>query len=165
VNREEIVDRFLDNAAKAAAGVRLVEDRQELPRILSELLPEGIAVYCPARSELEEEALCAFSGRVDDYASAEATVEEVLAGIAETGSIVCASVEGRAVQASVLPSRHVALLPAEKIFSTLDEFFTSMGASPPTNFTLITGPSRTADIELTLAIGVHGPERLDVIVL
>jgi L-lactate utilization protein LutC len=109
--------------------------------------------------------LCAFSRRVDDYASAEVTVEEVLAGIAETGSIVCASLEGRAVQASVLPSRHVALLPAEKIFPNLDEFFAAHAASPPTNLVVITGPSRTADIELTLAIGVHGPERLDVLVI
>jgi L-lactate dehydrogenase complex protein LldG len=93
------------------------------------------------------------------------TVEEVLAGIAETGSIVCASLEGRAVQASVLPSHHVALLPAEKIFLTLDEFFADHAASPPTNLVVITGPSRTADIELTLAIGVHGPERLDVLVI
>ncbi len=36
---------------------------------------------------------------------------------------------------------------------------------PPTNLTLITGPSRTADIELTLAIGVHGPKQLDIIVV
>ena len=165
MNREETVTRFLENAGRAAAGARLVEDRRELPRLLSELVPEGAAVYCPARSDLEREVLCAFSRRVDDYASAEVTVEEVLAGIAETGSIVCASLEGRAVQASVLPSRHVALLPAEKIFPTLDEFFAAHAASPPTNLVVITGPSRTADIELTLAIGVHGPERLDVLVI
>ena len=90
---------------------------------------------------------------------------EVLAGIAETGSIVCASVEGRAVQASLLPSHHLAILPAAKIYATLDDFFQSLSATPPTNIAVITGPSRTADIELTLAIGVHGPERLDVIVV
>ena len=121
-------------------------------------------MYCPGFSALEKGVASAFSRPVNDYASADVTVEEVLAGIAETGSIVCAGVEGRAVQSSLLPSHHVALLPRAKIFATLDDFFTAHHASPPTNFTLITGPSRTADIELTLAIGVHGPERLDVIV-
>jgi L-lactate dehydrogenase complex protein LldG len=165
VSREEIVTRFLENAVRAAAGATFVEDRKELPRLLSERVPEGAAVYCPARSDLEKEVVSVFPHRVDDCASAEVTVEEVLAGIAETGSIVCASLEGRAVQASVLPSRHVALLPAAKIFPTLDEFFAACGSSPPTNLAVITGPSRTADIELTLAIGVHGPERLDVLVI
>jgi len=93
------------------------------------------------------------------------TVEEVPAGIAETGSIVCASSGGRPVQASLLPPHHVAIVRGENIFATLDDFFAGCAAAPPTNFSLITGPSRTADIELTLAIGVHGPERLDVIVI
>lgn len=162
---DEIVTRFLENAGKAAAGVRLVEDRQELPRVLSELVPEGATVYCPACSDLEKSVVSAFPRRVDDFASADVTVEEVLAGIAETGSIVCASLEGRAVQASILPSRHVALLPVERIFPTLDDFFAAHGSSPPTILAVITGPSRTADIELTLSIGVHGPERLDVLVI
>lgn len=165
MSRDEIVTRFLENAGKAAAVARLVEDRRELPCILAELVPEGAAVYCPAFSDLEKEVFSAFPHRVDDCESAEVTVEEVLAGIAETGSIVCASLEGRVVQASVLPSRHVALLQAARIFPTLDEFFAAHAASPPTNLAVITGPSRTADIELTLSIGVHGPERLDVIVI
>jgi L-lactate utilization protein LutB len=45
----------------------------------------------------------------------------------------------------------------------LDDLFAAVSGAPPTNMTLVTGPSRTADIELILAIGVH--EKLDVIVV
>ena len=160
-----MVERFLENASRAAAGVRCVEDLPALRRLLSELVPEGAAVYCPAFSALEKGVSSVFSRPVDDYASADVTVEEVLAGIAETGSIVCAALEGRAVQASLLPSHHVALLPRAKLFATLDDFFAAQTPPLPTNLTLITGPSRTADIELTLTVGVHGPARLDVLII
>src|SRR3970282_962807 len=51
----------------------------------------------------------------------------------------------------------------DRIFDTRDDLFAAVASAPPTNLTLVTGPSRTADIELTLAIGVHGPERLGAI--
>jgi L-lactate utilization protein LutC len=86
------------------------------------------------------------------------------ASFAGSGSLVCTSAGGREVQAGLLPAHHVAIVRREKIFATLDGFFSSCAAAPPTNITLVTGPSRTADIELTLAIGVHGPEKLDIIV-
>lgn len=162
---EEMVTRFLDNAGKAAAQARRVKSARSLGKTLTELLPAEASVYCPGKSKLEQSAAKALKNRVEDYAAAEICVEEVLAGIAETGSLVCSSDEGRAVQASLLPARHVALLPTAKIFATLDDFFAGVAANPPTNFTLITGPSRTADIELTLAIGVHGPGQVDILVV
>ena len=165
MNLEENIALFLDRAALAAAGALKVADAAALAGAVSELVADGRAVYCPDLTPLEKAAAAVLVRRVTEYAAAEVTMEEVLAGIAETGSIVCASVEGRAVQASLLPSHHLAILPAEKIFPTLDDFFQSLSAAPPTNIAVITGPSRTADIELTLAIGVHGPERLDVIVI
>ena len=165
MSREETIALFLERAALAAAGVRRVTDVAALAGAVSELVAAEKGVYCPALSPLEKAAAAVLGLLVGEYAAAEVTVEEVLAGIAETGSIVCASVEGRAVQASLLPSHHLAILPAAKIYATLDDFFQSLSAAPPTNIAVITGPSRTADIELTLAIGVHGPERLDVIVI
>lgn len=163
MSRQEKVDLFLEKAALAAAGTAAVADAEALSGAVALLVHEGKKVYSPALTVLEQAAVRGLAHRVEDYGAAEATVEEVLAGIAETGSIVCASVEGRAVQASLLPSHHIAIVPSGKIYATLEEFFASLIA-PPTNVAIITGPSRTADIELTLAIGVHGPERLDIIV-
>ena len=165
MSREEMIALFLDNAGKAAAGVSRATGTTELPRALSEIVPKSAAVYCPDVTALEKAVVGLFKHHVPDYAKADVTVEEVLGGIAETGSIVCTSTGGRAVQASLLPAHHVAILPVDKIYPTLEEFFASLSAAPPTNIAIITGPSRTADIELTLAIGVHGPERLDIIVI
>ena len=156
---------FLDNAVKAAAGVHAVAGLGELREVLARIVPRDAAVFCPGATETEKAVEDLFPNRVADYAAATVTVEEVCGAIAETGTLVCSSEGGRAVQAGLLPSHHVAIVRREKIFATLNDLFSTVTASPPTNLTLVTGPSRTADIELTLAIGVHGPERLDIILV
>lgn len=156
---------FLENAAKSAAVLHRAEGTEQLRTILSEIIPRDADVFCPAMTYLENTAVAGCARLIPGYASARVTVEEVSAAIAETGSIVCSSSGGKAVQASLLPSQHVAIVPHDKIFATLDAFFAGHAAAPPTNITIITGPSRTADIELNLVIGVHGPERLDIIVV
>jgi L-lactate dehydrogenase complex protein LldG len=160
----DLVRRFLTNAGIAAAGTHGVSDAKDLRRVLSEIVPGSDPVFCPESTEKEKAAAAALPCRAADYAGATATVEEVYGAIAETGSLVCASSGGRAVQAGLLPAHHVAIVSRERIFATLDDCFASFPEGLPTNITLVTGPSRTADIELTLAIGVHGPEKLDIIV-
>ena len=162
---DSIITIFIENAANAAAVMHRAEGAEELGSILSEIVAEDANVFCPCVTELEKAVAASLARLVPAYASAQVTVEEVSAAIAETGSIVCASSNGKAVQASLLPSQHVAIVPRDKIFATLDAFMAGHAAAPPTNITIITGPSRTGDIELNLVIGVHGPERLDVIVV
>jgi L-lactate utilization protein LutC len=159
------ISLFLENAAKVSAGTHRVGNKDKLRDKVAELVARGVPVFSPRTTELEKVAAAVFDKLAPDYLSADASVEEVTAAIAETGSLVCASSNGKAVQSSLLPSHHVAIVPQEKLFATLDDFFAEYGASPPTNMTLITGPSRTADIELNLVIGVHGPEKLDIIVV
>src|SRR5690606_18310272 len=92
-------------------------------------------------------------------------------GIAETGSLVLESQHERHRLVSLIPRIHVALLPADRICETLGEALSRVrdgaeaGEVPSAAITLVTGPSRTSDIELTLAIGVHGPQELHVIVM
>jgi L-lactate dehydrogenase complex protein LldG len=89
--------------------------------------------------------------------------------IAETGTLVLAHDEERHRLTSLVPTVHVALIAAERVRLTLGEVLEALNDMGPEGLsrtvTFITGPSRTSDIELTLAIGVHGPAELFVIIV
>ena len=89
------------------------------------------------------------------------------AGLAESGSIVVVSGPGRPRMASLVPMVHIAILPAERIHRSLTDFLvTDPGiVDEGANLVVITGPSRTADIEQNLNLGVHGPGHLHVIIV
>ena len=85
--------------------------------------------------------------------------------IAETGTLVLESEAESNRLTSLIPSVHICLLDAKKIRQTMREVLECVKQSLNPAVTFITGPSRTSDIELTLAIGVHGPRELHVIVI
>jgi L-lactate dehydrogenase complex protein LldF len=87
-----------------------------------------------------------------------------LAGAAETGSILLASGVGRPLTASLLPEVHLAVIKASQIKPSLSEAL-PQSFEGQSNLVVISGPSRTADIEMTLTIGVHGPKELVVFCL
>jgi L-lactate dehydrogenase complex protein LldG len=88
------------------------------------------------------------------------------AAIAETGTLILDSTCERHRLVSLVPPVHIAIINASSIRETLSDALTLLqkdkDLSPAVTF--ITGPSRTADIELTLTIGVHGPQELFVII-
>ena len=84
-------------------------------------------------------------------------------GLAETGSMAQDSTDVEQRLASALSWIHVAILPTTKIVADIPEFMTKMHPKNDKYITLITGASKTADIERVLAIGVHGPERLVIV--
>jgi L-lactate dehydrogenase complex protein LldF len=93
-------------------------------------------------------------------------------GVAEYGTIVLPSGASPATErtrfAALLPEAHVAIVAASDLVSTWDEALAAMRDlpdGPPPTVTFATGPSRTADIELELVLGVHGPRAQHVIVL
>ena len=86
-------------------------------------------------------------------------------GIAETGTLVLESKHEFHRLTSLVPPIHVCLLKAETIKQTLGETLEILEKDLSRTITFITGPSRTSDIELTLAIGVHGPAELHVIII
>ena len=102
----------------------------------------------------------------DQLAAAQIGVTGCDAAIAETGSLVLLSGKGRSRAVSLLPPIHLALVRRSVIVSSLVDAWTLLGdrLDAAACCTLITGPSRTADIELTLTLGIHGPGRVIVVI-
>lgn len=84
-------------------------------------------------------------------------------GLANMGTLAQDSSAVEQRLASSLSWIHIALLPSDRIVADLPALMTKMHPSKSNYIALITGPSKTADIERVLAIGVHGPERLVII--
>jgi L-lactate dehydrogenase complex protein LldG len=99
-------------------------------------------------------------------AAAEFGITSADYALAETGTLVflTESCESRLI--SLLPPRHIAVIERDKILSSLDELLSIVPrpANRSSAMTLVTGPSRTADIEMRLVRGVHGPGEITVIV-
>lgn len=104
-------------------------------------------------------------------ATADIGITTVDYALADTGTIVLRSGTAQNRVTSLLPPVHVAFLRPEQIVSGVDELFPLLDRERESTgrldsaVTFITGPSRTADIELTLVVGVHGPQELHVILL
>jgi L-lactate dehydrogenase complex protein LldG len=95
---------------------------------------------------------------------AEGVVTAAFCGVADSGTIVLhhSATEGRRVL-TLLPDWHLCILRASQVVETLPEYFTA--EQPPALATYISGPSATADIEMTRIKGVHGPRFLHVILV
>ena len=92
--------------------------------------------------------------------------------LADTGTLVLLARKGQARSISLLPPVHIAVMKPEQVLSGLSDLFPLLrveaqadGRDLSSAITFITGPSRTADIELTLVVGVHGPQQLHVVLL
>lgn len=95
----------------------------------------------------------------------DAGVSQALYGLADTGSVVLAASPGEPRARSLLPVVHVSLLQEDRILPGLAALFEAVGDDLPSALAIVTGPSRSADIEQRLAVGVHGPGEVHVVLL
>ena len=87
-------------------------------------------------------------------------VTNAICGLADTGSVLIVDGAGDPLKASLLPEIHIAVLKSSDILPSLPDAMHLVKNTSAAVF--ITGPSRTADIEMTLTIGVHGPKEIHV---
>jgi L-lactate utilization protein LutB len=114
-------------------------------------------------TDLEIEALTVAPNDIFSY---DVGISTAQAAIAETGTLVLDSADERHRLVSLVPPVHIAIVDASRICETLGEALALLRQDKELSraVTFVTGPSRTADIELTLTVGVHGPQELYVIV-
>jgi L-lactate dehydrogenase complex protein LldG len=96
-------------------------------------------------------------------AQADAGLSSADAALAETGTLVLTSGAGKSRLVTLLPPVHMALVSTAVLTPDLFTWSQTMNRTLPANLNFISGPSKTADIEQTMAIGVHGPKRFIVI--
>lgn len=176
----EIVELFAQEMEAVGGKVYLLDDLEQARRQLRDLLAGSPGNPVCWKTPLVEQiypggtflaglptenakALCLAAGM---------GITEADHALAETGTLVLESGVGRSRMVSLLPPVHAAVLPASRIRKDLNQLVEYYRARPGgagiadlSCLTLITGPSRTADIELMLTLGVHGPQAVHVLIL
>ena len=146
--------------AKGAANLRYAPDTPQGAELEATWPDRGAIALIPHDQPIE-------ACRTDLFTATDASLTGCLGGIAETGTLVLWPSIKEPRLMSLVPPIHAVVLEAERIRSTFHEFLVEedwAGRGLPTNALLITGPSKSADIEQTLAYGVHGPKELLVLI-
>lgn len=158
-----VVDLFKQSLEAVDGHCVVVQTEEELTRILKNFGGRIAISDAPLLKRLVNGEVAPDAHEIFAF---DVGISTAQAAIADTGTLILDSACERHRLVSLVPSVHVAIVDATSIFQTLGEALAFVhqdnDISPAVTF--ISGPSRTADIELTLAIGVHGPQELYVIV-
>jgi L-lactate dehydrogenase complex protein LldG len=152
VRGEADAARALARILRDAGARRVVGSDAPVVQQLLGALGDGFAVDSVDRVSRDELFRC------------DAGVTTAQWGIAETGTLVLESAREKSRLLSLVPPVHVALLSTSCICASLGDALARVSRASHA-VTFITGPSRTSDIELTLVVGVHGPQAVHVLLL
>jgi L-lactate dehydrogenase complex protein LldG len=171
----EQIDLFISNVEKEFGSVTRVADDTEIPAAVADYLaaqnlpgqlvmaphPELRAIDWSARP-----LLAIREGRAEG--SDLVSIQHGFAAIAETGTLMLPSAAERPTTLNILTDTEIVVLRASRIVGAYEEAWDLLRAevgAMPRNVMLVTGPSRSADIEQALELGAHGPRRLHVVLV
>jgi len=170
---ETAEERFVVQLEKASGSVVRVSEAERAPQAIQEYMARhGLAEHAcladhPGLARLDWPfPVTTFATATS--AQADLGVVVAAAAVAETGSLVMLSGARSPVSLNFLPERLVAVLYRERIVPDMEALWERLrdeDSYPPRVVNLITGPSRTADVEQRLQIGAHGPRALHVILV
>jgi L-lactate dehydrogenase complex protein LldG len=165
---------FAETAAAHAWNLRRVPDAAALPQLIAEVCQaeevRSVVLSCDPETAALEPILSDLGVAVRawtspaDAARADLGITGAIFGLAATGSVVVSSAVAGGRSVSLLPPVHLALVPASRVVASASDVWRHMPErfpdGPPSQLVFISGPSRSADIEFTLTVGVHGPKRV-----
>jgi L-lactate dehydrogenase complex protein LldG len=173
---DERIERF-SAALEKLSGKAHIAASPEAARMLVEELIAGQSAVASNAAYLRECGVASLPGvftgftELDELREACATSDVGISSadyiLADTGSLVTLASPEEARLVSLLPPIHIAVVPRDRILTGLDELFTRVPnpAEVSSSMVLITGPSRTADIEQILIKGVHGPGMVHAVIV
>ena len=171
------VDLFQAKAEALGATVTRLSSLDAVPEAVSRYLSDhNLATKIKMSPEAALDALPFDQTPMLEITRGAATAEDdvsltpAFAGIAETGTLCLASGPDTPSTLNFLPENHIVLLRRSQIIGTMEESWARLRAkygagNLPRTLNLISGPSRTADIEQTLIMGAHGPRRLHILIV
>ena len=177
-NFEDLADQFTEALTAVLGEVRRAQNIDEAWQLVGELIEELNAKKIVVNGE---RPLTAFDfpqkwpqidwhivGQSDGdlrhfCATADLGISGADAALAETGSVIVTSGATQSRLATLLPPVHLAMVPTSILTTDLFSWTSARQEPMPANLVLVSGPSKTADIEQTMAVGVHGPKRFIVI--
>jgi L-lactate dehydrogenase complex protein LldG len=180
MEHQELIHRMKEKAESVQAVVSTVSSMEDVLRQAVDvtLRQNGKTIAAPGldpESCRELEVLCSAAGLEVLHPPLRNHLSQIhtaLTGadwaIAETGSLVLDSGSEDLRIATMLSETHIAWIPAARIVpdaAALSAYLIEKMKSPPGYMSFITGASRTADIERVLAIGVHGPQELHILIV
>lgn len=166
------VKLFGESLMRVSAQLTRLPDRRHVPaqvtRYFNDESISGQLVVAPALEDLDWECskFAVHFGRAEG--GEVAGISQAYCGIAETGSLVLLSGADNPTTINFLPDHHLVILHQMDIVPHMEDVWMRMRSDSinwPRTVNIITGPSRTADIEQTIQLGAHGPRRLHVLLL
>jgi L-lactate dehydrogenase complex protein LldG len=170
---DELLTHFQQRAKAAAAQVRILSGAEEIPAAIADALRSRnlpAILHLPPDPLFDEMSWSSAPGlSIVHEAPGPDDVAVAIAphAIAETGTLIYPASPSRPASWHFRPGVEFALLAADDIRADLEEVLveiTKRGALPSTT-NLVTGPSRTGDIEQTLELGAHGPKELVILIV
>ena len=176
----DLVGRFIQRATDMESTVERVADRAAVPALVARYL-DALTLSTALAHQKSHRGVCWPELADLDWRSAGLDIEArptlgddrlgitgTFCAIAETGTLVVLPGADTPTATTLLPDTHVAVVGADRVVSGMEEAFALVRRERgrvPRAINMISGPSRTGDVEQTIVLGAHGPFRVHIVVV